>query len=1150
MSKHSKTKMNKNSKQTYVKMDDIEHVLKRPDMYTGSTRSRTLEEYVVEDDYHIVRKKIKYSPAILRIFIEPLSNVIDNVARSKKAKKPVTKIRVNIDKESGETRFWNDGETIPIEMHETENCYNHTLIFGDLRTSSNYNDEEERYDISGRNGFGVKLCNIFSTSFQVKGVDTESKKSFSQTWTNNMNNVGKPIVKASKLKKGYTEVTYTPDFKQFGIKGYTEDIISLYKKFIIDMAMLTKIPVYYNDELIPVKNLVDYSKLYMAKDSDEVLHIKTKDCEVVLTPSKTHQVISFASGVYTPLGGTHVDAWSEKLFRPIIDKLNKPKKPQISIKDVKQCFRLFVIASVKNPKFESQSKMKLEEPVIEATVKKSHINTIMKWSVIERLQDIIRAKEFVVLKKLERKKRGFTRIPGLEKANKEGGKYGRECTLILVEGKSASSYALDGISVGAFGKKGRDWFGIYPLTGKVLNVRNATATTIANNKIIKDIIQALGLQQNVDYTEEKNYKTLRYGKLLIIADADVDGIHISGLIQNIIHTLFPSLLNREDTFIYMMQTPIVKVFSKPKDLLFYDEREYHKYVHQSKTKIKHKYYKGLGTSDKAMVKETFGKKMIELINDEKSSETMNKVFHKKYTDLRKTWLTEYDSNNVKLTWVGDKHETKQLNISDFIDTELIKFSINDCKRSIPHILDGLKESQRKILYVAFKKNLSYTRNEMKVAQFGAQVALYSGYHHGEQNLFDTIIKMAQRFPGTNNIPLFCDNGKFGTRANSGKDAAAARYIYTKMEMITRLIFHPDDDDLLTYCEDDGDIVEPEYYIPILPMLLVNGAIGIGTAWSCNIPSFNPLDIVNSIKIWLKDRNSSLPELIPWYRGWNGKIIKENEHKYITTGVLEENNKGKIVVSELPIGMGMNCFRDKLDMWKEEKQIKEYDNYSTDIEVNFIIDEHEDGFKCNIENMKLYSYLSTNNMVVFTNEGLRKFSTVNEIIDYYCEKRLLYYTRRKKKLLDKIQSKLTLLGNKKRFMEEVIAGTIKLFKKMENKKSARPTKELVEELRKKKYDEITSDDKEEEDSKDDKHGYSYLLSMQFRSITAEKINILQNDIESAIERENELQSQTESDMYMTDLENFEKQYKPFLKAIIKRELADVTVKKTVKKRRKK
>ena len=335
-------------KKVYKKLDPITHILERSDMYVGSKRLKKIEEYIATKDkenFKIIKKYINSSTAILRIFVEVLSNAVDNVERSKNTKTPCTTIRVNIDKETGETSVWNDGDIIPIEIHAEEKIYNHSLIFGHLMAGSNYDDEEERL-VAGRNGLGAKLANVFSTKFTVKGLDPNNGKVLEQTWTNNMRNTNDPKITTTKLTTGFTKITYFPDFKQFDIEEYTDDIINLYTKYVIDAAMLTKIKVYLNEELIPVNNLETYSGLYETS-TDEKLLIKNKQSEILICPANINefQHISFVNGVYTRLGGVHVDTWSEAIFRPLVEKFNKKDKPQVNIKDIKQFFRIFVVST-------------------------------------------------------------------------------------------------------------------------------------------------------------------------------------------------------------------------------------------------------------------------------------------------------------------------------------------------------------------------------------------------------------------------------------------------------------------------------------------------------------------------------------------------------------------------------------------------------------------------------------------------------------------------------------------------------------------------------------------------------------------------------------------------------------------------------------
>jgi len=1145
----------------YVKKDPISHILDRPDTWVGSIRSRQVTDFVViDEDFHIAKKKIEISPAIVRMFIEPLSNIIDNVARSKAGKNKTTKIIINVDEEEGTISFWNDGEVIPIEMNEKEKCYNHTLVFGHLLTGSNYDDTEEREDISGRNGIGTKVVVVFSSWFTVEGLDPHNGKLFTQTWTNNMRTAGEPKITSTKLKRGYTKVTHKLDFARFGLEGYTPDIVSLYKRYAVDCAMITKVPVVFNGVDIPVTSLLDYAKRYTSEEIDDILEIKTSDCDVVLTPASDFEAISFANGIHTPLGGVHVDAWTEAIFRPLVQKLNgkktgKTATPQLNISEVKKFFRLFVVATVKKPEFDSQSKFRLEAPTVKASVSKVHLDKIKKWTVMNQLEDVLKAKEMLVLKKSERKKRTYEKVEKLEPANNEGGAKGHQCTLILVEGDSAKTYATTGIQKGVFGKTGRDWFGILPLRGKVLNCREAKPTAIAKNKVVSNILKSLGLQFGVDYSLDENWKKLRYGRALLLTDADVDGFHISSLLQNLFYTLFPSLFKRDPPFLTSMQTPIVRVFLPQGDRLFYNEHEYRKYVASIKGKIDKRYYKGLGTSTDEDILETFGQKLVLFSEDEKTSETFSKAFGKKFANTRKTWMENYDPEKTVLKWNGETEETLNISCSEYIDTELIKFSIDDCKRSIPNIMDGLKEGQRKIVYVAFKTKLRHTGKPLKVAQFGGDVAKRSAYHHGEQNLYDTLIGMAGAYVGSNNIPLFTRDGNFGTRVEGGKDASSARYIETRLDALTRLIYRPEDDPLLTYQEDDGDKVEPEFYVPIIPMILVNGSVGIGTGWSTNIPCFDPEDLVARIKIWLEndgviyneDGECIFPDIKPWYRGYKGEIVKDidkKKNRFVTWGIAE-NLKNKVHVTELPVGMWTSSFVDKLETMKEEKTIKNYKNHSTNKTVDFTITETEDGQECTAENLGLYDYISLTNMVVFTEEcRLKRFNTVEEIIDTYCGVRLEYYVRRKKNQLLELERKIKFLGNKKRFLEEVRDGEIKLFEMVGKKRQSRKTADVVAELEERGYDkdeeekdEEKGDEEEDGEEKEDegkkgkkgkkKTGYEYLLRLQISSITAEKIDKLANDIASTIEQRDELEATEEKDIWIRDLDELMAEYKKWV-----------------------
>ena len=1072
----------------YRSLSPISHMHKRSEMYIGPVKAQTFQNKWIYSNNKLIKKIVTYSPGLERLFIEAMSNAIDNWERSKDTDNPCTRIKIEI-KDSGETSIWNDGQAIPVvkKLDNGEELYIHTLVFGKLRSGENYDDEKKRYS-SGRNGVGIKLTNAFSNKFIVKASD--GIKNFKQEWTNHMRKAKKP--RATTLKnqgKKFTQVIWQPDFTLFNCENYSTDLKSILYKHAYDCAMITGIPIYLDGKKIPIKSLKDYVKLHLDYPTKEIISFQSETCNVILTSSQKFEHVAFTNGIYNPDGGVHVDAWKTAIFRPLLQKINKPNKPHISINDILPYFKLFIISKIPNPEFSSQSKTKLTSPNVSVNVSEKDIKKIKSWKFIQEINDLIKGKELVKLKRVSRKSRKFKKIQGYDPANNAGKKHSEKCSLILCEGLSAKTYAVQGIQVGWNGLKGRDWFGIYPLRGKLLNVRNSKTACISKNKELSDVINALGVQFGIDYRDDANFKTLSYGRLMILCDSDVDGIHITGLIINFIHKLFPTLLQRSEPFIILMKTPIVKVSMKKKEILFYSQPKFKKFMAENpKLKYKTKYYKGLGTSSEKEVLATFGKKTQKLLYDETTDDEMNKAFSSKFSDQRKQWLTEYDN-----TFVHDFNSSQT--ISNFINKELILFSIDDCGRSIPNLYDGFKESHRKILYSLFKKNLAFSGQTMKVAQLAGYIAEQTNYHHGEQCL-SCMTKMANDFPGSKNIPLLYPDGQFGSRLNGGKDAANARYIYTKQNKLTRLIFPKADDPLLNYIIDDGDQIEPDYYLPILPMILCNGCTaGIGTGWSCSVPQYNPLDLAEEIRKWLE--NEPFSELTPWYNGFKGNIKKLSAVKYETNGNFHKEGKD-YVIDELPIGVWTDKYKEFLEGLLESKKLKSLKNYSTPTIVKFIIRPSTD-FECNIQSLKLQSYVHISNMVLFTKPGvLHKFKSVNEILTKYCKKRFELYNKRKEYLLNKIREDLKYINCEKKFIKQVISK--KLIIQM------RDESDILKDMIKYKYYK--------------KNGsFAYLLDMPMRRFSKNKIKELKLKISKLEKEYKDLENYQAKDMWLDELKEF-------------------------------
>lgn len=1134
----------------YEKMDPITHIHKRPDMYVGSLERKTQpgEWLFGEDDRFHWESAPVYSDGLWRIFLEPISNIIDNVWRSRQAGIECKKIRVDIDETRGQITLWNDGLWIPIEKQGETMLYNAQLIFGTLLTSSNYDDTEDRLS-SGRNGLGVKLTNVFSTEFEVECGDPDHGQVYKQMWHNHMREVAEPVLRRKKATTGYTCLRFIPDLPMFGMDRLDATALGLFRKTCVDMAMATRVPVHLNGKRLVIHNFKDYVMLYpmpppaseeeaaskrplsVQWDNDEIQARSGETMEAVICPSfddEAHE-IGFVNGIYNREGGVHTEIVASEFFKGLVARLNKGRTTHLfTAKDVRPHFSIFVNTQLVNPTFSNQSKTRLLSPIPRVAIDPKHLTAVMnRWGFADKMKELLRVREMSSLKKSEKKVRGYHRIEGLDHANRAGGKDSNDCTLILCEGLSAKTYAITGIECGWNGHKGRDYFGVFALKGKLLNVRNASTDSISGNKEIASIIQALNLRHRVDYREEAAFQTLAYGRVMIITDADVDGLHIASLILNLFHVLFPTLLRREQPFLFWMMTPVAKIFPLPSSasspvLTFYNDFEYQKALQErTGTRFKVKYYKGLGTSSDEEVRDTFGAKVVSFQLDEKADDQMAMVFSKTAANERKRWMEGYDP-------LVYRTPIDTYDITMFIDQEHIRFSIDDCKRNIPNLYDGLKLSQRKILFSVFKKGLVPGGKSMKVAQLAGYVAETSNYHHGEQCLYDTITRMAQDFVGSNNIPLLFKDGQFGSRTHNGRDAANGRYIFTKMTPLTRRLFPAEDDALLTYTLDDGEQVEPDYYVPILPMILVNGCrTGIGSGWSCNVPLYHPMRLMECVQEWLdsleKGGSYMLPELVPHYEGFRGRIERVGEMKFRSYGIVELETMPASVpvedkkprgggrkkktsgsgeshrITEIPVDASIDKYKDLLERLLEEKKLKGLKNYSSPNQPLFCLTP-ADGFALNEETLHLTSDIHLSNMVLFTELGrLQKYADLNEIFHHYCMRRLSLYRERKAAMLATLRERLAEELLRRRFLEDVIEDRVQVFRRSEE--------EIMGQLSQRQYP----------------SGSDFLLAMPVRQFTREHLLQLGQKI-GRIEKEiAELERTTPSDMWRGELDALAREY---------------------------
>ena len=997
------------------KLTHIEHILKRPDSYVGPV-DLNVEPYWVlnSDSSQFEKNNLKYSPALLKIFDEILVNAVD---RNSMHPKHVTSISVAIDKVSGSVTIENNGPIggVGVRMHEKEGIWNPELTFGHLLTSTNYDDSKKRV-VGGRNGYGAKLTNIYSSSFSIVIKDHETKQTYTQKWSNNMTVCEQPKIKKHAGGTSSVSITFTPDWKRFGMPKMDFAIYKIFQKRVWD-ANICSTPnckVKFNGDVLPKQNFDAYAKMH--EGVGEVCSFSNDRWSVCIGPSENGlEQVSFVNGICTTKGGTHVDHVASLVAGGIIEEM--AKKIKLKPQQVKNTFNIFVKATLENPAFSSQVKsectLKAQDFGSKFEPPKNFIKNVLKTGIQDELLALSKFKEMKELKKTDgARKSKITGIPKLDDANKAGTAQSNKCTLIVTEGDSAKTLAVAGLSV-----VGRDHYGVFPLRGKCKNVRDVSVSQLTSNQEFNDLKKILGLQQGKEY---KDVSELRYGRLMIMTDADNDGSHIKGLILNMIHYFWPSLL--KFNFVVSMVTPIIKASKGSDSKSFYTDSAFRTWYGTGKAGWRIKYYKGLGTSTSAEAREYF-KKIQELTvkfdMDVMTNQSIVLAFDKKKADARKTWLLESTAKDAKELEVPYGH-VKQLSITDFVHKDLVNFSLADLKRSIAHVADGLKPSQRKVMYSCFQKNL---RDEMKVAQLAAYVAEKSSYHHGEVSLADTIVKLANDYTGSNNINLLEPCGQFGTRLMGGKDASQTRYIFTRLTADARRVFDAKDDAILNYLDDDGRSIEPEFYMPTIPMVLVNGTEGIGTGFSCYVPPFNPKDIKQNILNVISGK--AIKRMKPWFRGFKGRIFEQDD-VWVTEGVW--NIIGKTIkVSELPPGRWTQDYKEHLDTLVEKKVISGFTNNSTTEDVDFVIQEYTG--KDIIKDLKLQKTLRTTNMHLFhPTRGIHKYTTPELILKDFIELRRDYYVKRKEHLIKVLETKAKMCDYKSRFVTMVINGEIVVFRR--------------------------------------------------------------------------------------------------------------------------
>lgn len=1186
----------------YLDKDLREHIYSDPDTYAGSIAEATEPMWYMDDETgRMVRDNITFRECFYKLYDEILVNAMDQKERLSQLQKKnpelkgVKIIRVDTDIETGVISVQNDGEGLDVAMHPKFKAYIPEMVFGHLLTSTNYAKDGKglkRKDrtVGGKNGYGAKITNIFSKEFTIETVDSARKLLYRQTWRDNMTVCEEPVIERF-TKRPYTRITYLPDYARFNIKNpaVLDDWKLIHKRAYDASACLgTGVSVYLNGKRIAVKNFEDYMNLYIGPKSEtKRAYIEVNDrwqVGVCLNTTGEFEQVSFVNGICTDRGGKHVTHVTDNLASKIIKGMSEAQKKKFPLKpaQVKKNIFVFLKSTIAGPNFDTQTKRKLTTLVSEfgsrCDLPEEFIKKASKIGILDRAKKLADYEERTKLGKKTNGKPRAKRVvhEKLVDARAAGGNESSKCTIVFTEGDSAATFM--GTGMNGIPMAERAYWGWFPLRGKMLNTRTATLKQLKDNEEIKMIKQIIGLEEGKEYPETGELK-LRYGRVMLLTDADKDGSHIKGLGFNYFEQNFPSLLKREG-FICDFSVPINKAYRtngkgepiKSTVREFFSPAEYAEWEHANGNGKGWtvNYYKGLGTYEAPEVRELCKNMRIThyIWNDEQveerettadsSTHKFDLAFSKKLADARKEWV-----NNEAVEYiVPEQGKITRITYDYFIDNQLKQFSIADNVRSIPSLVDGLKPSQRKVLFAAFKRKL---KEKVKVAQFAGYISEHTAYQHGETALFSTIIKMAQDYVGSNNVNLLAPSGAFGTRIGSsvsfkkGDDHASPRYIFTFLSQITNVLFNKDDMPLLDYLVEEGQKIEPRFYTPILPVVLLNGAEGIGTGYSTSIPGFNPAVVASNTRACI--RGEEMTEMLPYYRGYRGQIHKLGENKYVTVGVYRRDpiNRDKIRITELPVGH-KNCKsftgykeflnglldddvakehgivrkktagRKKTDGENEDDSTKsltfrgsvimDYEVISsTDVElivdITFkpgVLDKelaNNDNFRFE-KKMKLAHAFTVKNMHLYDAHGrIKKYDSPHDIIREFCEVRRPIYVERRERLLRKYQHDINKAEAKYRFVVATMDETIDL----RHKKKAVAVKILEDSTP--PYPKYATN----VDDSPDKASYEYLLSMRIDSVTEEMLEKLLKDIERAQAQKAELEAKTEVDIWEEDITDF-------------------------------
>jgi DNA topoisomerase-2 len=951
----SKSKPDMSIKSTVRKVKQISQLdhAKRKSMWVGSKKIQTSEMFVLSDDKFVIQN-LKFAPAWYKILDEIIVNAIDQWVNYPKL---VTKIHISFNTTSGMITIRNNGPSIGIYEVENlngEKMYAPQMIASEFLSGDNLDEDTER-KTGGTNGAGMKLTNAFSDYLVLSTVDMKTSKHYSQTFRDRLLVIEKPVIR--KINKdeteSYTSIEFLPSYSVFGYDGFKPSIAPDLEKLIVSRAYqasaFTTADIYYNDKKIVIPTMetnsskkpnvfYNFSNMFLSSGENALWHTKMTSTDpklkkepwelcIGVSDGKFRQV-SIINGIWVYNGGSHIKHIQNLVVENLkskVEKLIKKTKTKFNANYILNNLFIFIKCSVLNPDFTSQIKDKLDDPIEKFTSyqfkPKDYIDL---WEMLEpHIMSLFLDK--YKDKKKTRVQRGAVNVPKCDDAKYAGHKTRWEkCTMIICEGDSAMGTVHDGIT-SKHTELSYDYYGTFSIQGVPMNARKEVTeyvgkntddtTLIRNTRLQKNerfssLVKVLGLDYEKTYDPktkngEDEFQTLRYRKVVCAVDQDDDGKgNIFGLLINFFVLFWPNLAKRG--YITRFNTPIIRAYPKNKKKYveeFDSLKKYDTWVEDTFNGDEErvlgsyivKHFKGLGSHKKQEVPQMFKNFEANLLIYTLDSEAIKNLdaYFGTNTSLRKTALA------TAVTM--EPSEGMNIPISEQLHRDLKAYQRDNIMRKLSHTCDGAVPSRRKVIYMA-RQLFGNSSSEMKVNAFVNETSAKTHYHHGETSLAGTVTKMAQDFPGGRYLPFLRPQGQFGTRSKGGKDAADPRYTFTQLtKRLCFAVFPKDDDFLLKYVFDEGKRCEPEYYVPVIPVSIMENMELPATGWKIKLWARDYKQVIKNVRDLINGKIKKATPMKIWLKDNIGEIRKYKGKEYSVGKYTYYKDKNIIVVSELPLG---------------------------------------------------------------------------------------------------------------------------------------------------------------------------------------------------------------------------------------------------------